>query len=117
MTHYIEDCEQYEEFREILRPRLFYGTGTSKFSCKLFLGVKVKDELQEYRDIITEVFDQYISNTKRFKTKVFSTTDSGTHAQEMYLRVFTMTSIPESPVYTSDNSAKGLTITTDNDSV
>ena len=32
-------------------------------------GVKVKDELQEYREIINEVFDQYISNTNRFKTK------------------------------------------------
>ena len=63
VTHYIEDCEQYEEIREMLRSRLFYGTGSSEFSCKLFLGVKVKDELQEYREIINEVFDQYISNT------------------------------------------------------
>ena len=69
VTHYIEDCEQYEEIREMLRSRLFYGTGISEFFCKLFLGVKVKDELQEYREIINEVFDQYISNTNRFKTK------------------------------------------------
>ena len=54
---------------EIKQTRLFYGTGSSEFSCKLFLGVKVKDELQEYREIINEVFDQYISNTNRFKTK------------------------------------------------
>ena len=54
---------------EIKQTRLFYGTGSSEFSCKLFLGVKVKDELQEYREIMNEVFDQYISNTNRFKTK------------------------------------------------
>ena len=55
----------------MLRSKLFYGTGSSEFSCKLFLGVKVKDELQEYREIINEEFDQYISNTNRFKTKFF----------------------------------------------
>ena len=53
----------------MLRSRLFYGTGSSEFSCKLFLGVKMTNELQEYREIINEVFDQYISNTNRFKTK------------------------------------------------
>ena len=42
----------------------------------------------------------------------FSTTEPDTHAQQMYLRVFTMTSIPESPTNMSDNSAKGLTTTT-----
>ena len=47
MKRYTEDCKQYEEIREILRSRLFYGTGSGEFSCKLFLGVKMKDELQD----------------------------------------------------------------------
>ena len=39
MKHLIEECEQYEEIREMLRSRLFYGTGNSEFSRKLFLEV------------------------------------------------------------------------------
>ena len=27
MKHFIEECEQYEEIREKLRSRLFFGTG------------------------------------------------------------------------------------------
>ena len=37
VKHFIEDCEQYEEIREKFRSRLFFGTGNSEFSCKLFL--------------------------------------------------------------------------------
>ena len=37
MKHFIEECEQYEEIREKLRSRLFFGTGNCEFSCKLFL--------------------------------------------------------------------------------
>ena len=54
----------------MLKARLFYGTGSSEFSCKLFLGVKMKDEFQECREIINEVFEVYIKNTKRFKVHV-----------------------------------------------
>ena len=61
VKHYIEDCEQYVETRETLKARLFYGTGSSEFSYKLFLEVKTKDELQECREIIS---------TKRFKIHV-----------------------------------------------
>ena len=43
MKHFIEECEQYEEIREKLRSRLFFGTGNSEFSCKLFLEVRVED--------------------------------------------------------------------------
>ena len=70
VKHYIEDCEQYVETREMLRARLFYGTGSSEFSCKLFLEVKMKDEFQECREIINEVFEEYIKSTKRFKIHV-----------------------------------------------
>ena len=70
VKHYIEDCEQYVETRETLRARLFYGTGSSEFSCKLFLEAKMKDEFQECREIINEVFEEYIKRTKRFKTHV-----------------------------------------------
>ena len=69
MKHFIEDCEQYEEIREKLRSRLFFGTGNSEFSCKLFLEVKVEDEFQESRQIINEIFEEYILSTKRFKTQ------------------------------------------------
>ena len=74
----------------------------------------MKDELQEYREIINEVFDsifqtQTDSKLSNFLFIFFSTTESDTHAQQMYLRGFTTTSIPESPIYTSNNSAKGLT--------
>ena len=44
MKHFIEEYEQYEEIREKLRFRLFYGTGNSEFSCKL--EVKVEDEFK-----------------------------------------------------------------------
>ena len=69
VKHFIEDCEQYEEIREKLRSRLFFGTGNSEFSCKLFLEVKVEDEFQECRQIINEIFEEYIFSTKRFKTQ------------------------------------------------
>ena len=39
------------------------------FSCKLFLEVKVEDEFQECRQIISEIFEEYIVNTKQFKTQ------------------------------------------------
>ena len=68
MKHFIEECEQYEEILEKLRSRLFFGTGNSEFSCKLFLEVKV-DEFQECRQIINEIFEEYILSTKRFKTQ------------------------------------------------
>ena len=69
VKHFIEDCEQYEEIGEKLRSRLFFGTGNSEFSCKLFLEVKVEDEFQECRQIINEIFEEYILSTKRFKTQ------------------------------------------------
>ena len=53
----------------MLRSRLFFGTGNSEFSCKLFLEVKVEDEFQECRQIISEIFEEYILSTKRFKTQ------------------------------------------------
>ena len=56
VKHFVEECEQYEEIQEKYRSRLFFGTGNSKFSCKLFLEVKVEDEFQECRQIISEIF-------------------------------------------------------------
>ena len=70
VKHYIEDCEQCVETRETLKARLFNGTGSSEFSCKLFLEVKMKDEFQECSEIINEVFEEYIKSTKRFKIHV-----------------------------------------------
>ena len=58
MKRYIKDYKQYVETRELLRARLFYGTGSSEFSCKLFLEMKMKDEFQECREIINEVFEE-----------------------------------------------------------
>ena len=69
MKHQMKECEQYGEIREKLRSRLFFGTGNSEFSCKLFLEVKVEDEYQECRQIINEIFEEYILKTKRFKTQ------------------------------------------------
>ena len=69
VKHFIEECEQYEEIREKFRSRLFFGTGNSEFSCKLFLEVKVEDEFQECRQIISEIFEEYILSLKRFKTQ------------------------------------------------
>ena len=43
MKRYTEDYKQYVETRELLRARLFYGTGSSEF-CKLFLEMKMKDD-------------------------------------------------------------------------
>ena len=43
MKHFIEECEQYEEIREKLRSKLFFCSGKSEFSSKLFLEVKVED--------------------------------------------------------------------------
>ena len=57
MKHFIEECEQYEEIREKLRSRLFFGTGNSEFSCKLFFEVKLEDEFQECSQIISEIFE------------------------------------------------------------
>ena len=42
----------------------------------------------------------------------FHTTEPDTHVQLMYLRVFTLTVLLESPIYKSDNSAKRPTTTT-----
>ena len=81
VKHYSEDFEQYEEIRERLKSRLFFG-----FSCKLFLENKVEVDFQEYRKILSEIFEEYILSTKRFKTqfkkkeKRFLATEPDTHA-------------------------------------
>ena len=61
--------DHYEEIQERLRSRLLFGTGNSEFSCKLFLVAKVEDEFQECRQVISEIFEEYILSTKRFKTQ------------------------------------------------
>ena len=57
VKHYSEYCEQYEEIREKLKSRLFFCMGNGEFSCKLFLEVKVEDDFQECRKIISEIFE------------------------------------------------------------
>ena len=69
VKHYSEDFEQYEEIRERLKSRLFFGIGNGGFSCKLFLEVKEEADFQEYRKILNEIFEEYILSTKRFKTQ------------------------------------------------
>ena len=43
--------------------------GSSKFSFKVFLEVKVEYDFQECRVIFNEIFEEYILSTKRFKTQ------------------------------------------------
>ena len=69
VKHFIEEREQYEEIGEKLMSRLFFGTGNSELSFKLFLEVNVEDEFQECRQIISEIIEKYILSTKRFKTQ------------------------------------------------
>ena len=71
VKHYIEDCEQHVEIREKLMSKMFFTIGSSKFSCKMFLEVKAEDDLQECREILNEIFEEYILSTKRFKTQFF----------------------------------------------
>ena len=69
VKHYIEDCEQHVEIRERLMSKLFFTIGSSEWSCKMFLEVKAEDDLQECREILNEIFEEYILSTKRFKTQ------------------------------------------------
>ena len=87
MKHSFEHCEQYEDILEKLRSRLFFSIGKSEFSCKLFLRLfLVEDELQECRQIISKIFEEYSLSKKRFKTAYFFfsffflTTESDTYA-------------------------------------
>ena len=69
VKHYIEDCEQHVEIRERLMSKMFFTIGSSEWSCKMFLEVKAEDDLQECREILNEIFEEYILSTKRFKTQ------------------------------------------------
>ena len=71
MKHYIEDCEQHVEIREKFMSKIFFTVGSSEFSCKMFLEVKAEDDLQECREILNEIFEEYILSTKRLKTQIF----------------------------------------------
>ena len=63
MKHYIEDCEQHVEIRERLMSKMFFTIDSSEWSCKMFLEVKA-DDLQECREILNEIFEEYILSTK-----------------------------------------------------
>ena len=71
MKHYIEDCEQHVEIREKLMSKMFFTTGSSEISCKMFLEVKAEDDLQECREILNGIFEEYILSIKRFKIQYF----------------------------------------------
>ena len=71
VKHYIEDCEQHVEIRERLMSKMFFTIDSSDWSCKMNLEVKAEDDLQECREILNEIFEEYILSTKRFKTQYF----------------------------------------------
>ena len=68
---YIEDCVQHVDIREKLMSKMFFAINSSEFSCKMFFEVKAVDDIQECREILNEIFEEYILSTKRFKTQYF----------------------------------------------
>ena len=57
------------DIREKLMSKMFFAIGSSEWSCRIFLEVKAEDDLQECREILNEIFDDYILSKKRFKTQ------------------------------------------------
>ena len=50
--------------------KMFFAIDSSEFSCKMFLEVKAEDDLQECREILNEIFEEYNLSTKRFKKSI-----------------------------------------------
>ena len=100
VKHYIEDCEQHVEIRERLMSKMFFTIGSSEFSCKMLLEVKAEDDLQECREILNEIFEEYILSTKRFKTQYFffNQQPNLTHTPNKYTGEFLLRSYTEEPI-------------------
>ena len=47
MTHFLEECEQYEDIRERCRIELYTATGNYDFLEELFLNVTPKQDSEE----------------------------------------------------------------------
>ena len=39
--------------------KMFFTIGSSEFSCQMFLEVKAEDDLQECREILNEILEEY----------------------------------------------------------
>ena len=63
------DRKKHVDIIEKLMSKMFFAIGSSEWSCKLFLEVKAEDDLQDCREILNEIFDEYILSTKRFKNQ------------------------------------------------
>ena len=63
--HYVEDCPEYTDVREELRVRLMQHTGINDWSLDLFLAIKPKDDYQEERLVIRDIFYEFLERTDR----------------------------------------------------
>ena len=68
VTHFLEECEQYEDIRERCRIELYTATGNYDFLEELFLNVTPKQDSEDnsYSEERMKIFDKYIKYTNRF---------------------------------------------------
>lgn len=66
VQHYIQECENYENLREELSVKLFQMTGLSEWTPDLFLNVNVRDDYEENRLQLMEIFDEFVKRSARF---------------------------------------------------
>ena len=65
VTHFIEECEQYQDFKEKLRIKLFQETGINEFTARHFLEIKDVDSHKNERQAITNILEEFISGSGR----------------------------------------------------
>ena len=69
MGHYLLECPNYENEREIMRKRIFCRCGIAIFGLNMLLDTKKEEDFKEWRNTILSHLENYVVETRRFATK------------------------------------------------
>ena len=63
--HYLMQCEEVQDMREILKVKMWQQTGKDLLPMKVFLTVTSKDEYEQERSIINDILEVFLERSRR----------------------------------------------------
>ena len=68
ISHYLLDCQLFENEREIMRKSLFQNCGIIHLDLNVLLDARKDNDLKGWRSIILSELKTYVAKTRRFVT-------------------------------------------------
>ena len=69
ISHYLLDCQLFENEREIMRNSLFQNCGIIHLDLNVLLDARKDDDFKDWRSIILSELETYVAKTRRFVTR------------------------------------------------